>query len=172
SWRKVIADRMTASWQEIPHHAQSIDIDVTYLAQYIADTKNDPSIPRLTYLPFLMKAIQSGIQVTPEINAHCFKDHYVIQKDLHIGIAVDVDGKLLVPVIKQVQDKSILELTEELSELVGKARTNKLAPKDVQGGTLTISNVGVLGLFSGFSIIVPPQTTIVCVGAVRDVPSV
>ncbi|MCP4403434.1 MAG: 2-oxo acid dehydrogenase subunit E2 [bacterium] len=172
SWRKVIADRMTTSWQQIPHHAQSIDIDVTHLAQYIADTKNDPSIPRLTYLPFLMKAIQSGIQVTPEINAHCFKDHYVIQKDLHIGIAVDVDDKLLVPVIKQVQDKSILELTEELSELVGKARTNKLAPKDVQGGTLTISNVGVLGLFSGFSIIVPPQTTIVCVGAVRDVPSV
>ncbi len=171
-WRKVIAERMTSSWQEIPHHAQSIDIDVTHLAQYIAETKKDPSIPRLTYLPFLMKAIQSGIQVTPEINAHCFKDHYVIQKDLNIGIAVDIDGKLLVPVIKQVQDKSILELAGELSELVEKARTNKLAPKDVQGGTLTISNVGVLGLFSGFSIIVPPQTTIVCVGAVRDVPAV
>jgi len=171
-WRKVIADRLTASWTEIPHHAQSIDIDVTELSDYITETQNDTSIPRLTYMPFLMKAIQAGIMVTPEINAHCFGDHYVVRKDLNIGIAVDANGKLIVPVVKQVQNKSIAELAAELKSLVVRAREDKLAPQDVQDATITISNVGPLGLYSGFSIIVPPQTTIVCVGAVREVPAV
>jgi pyruvate/2-oxoglutarate dehydrogenase complex dihydrolipoamide acyltransferase (E2) component len=171
-WRKVIADRLTASWTSIPHHAQSIDIDVTELSQFIAETQNDASIPRLTYMPFLMKAIQAGINVTPEINAHCFGDHYIIRHDLNIGIAVDANGKLIVPVVKQVQNKSVSDLATELKSLVGRAREDRLEPKDVQDATITISNVGPLGLFSGFSIIVPPQTTIICVGAVREVPAV
>jgi len=171
-WRKVIADRLTASWTEIPHHAQSIDIDVTELSDYITETQNNSSIPRLTYMPFIMKAIQAGIKVTPEINAHCYGDHYVIRHDLNIGIAVDANGKLIVPVVKQVQNKSIADLALELKSLVVRARQDKLEPKDVQDATITISNVGPLGLYSGFSIIVPPQTTIVCVGAVREVPAV
>ena len=171
-WRKVIADRLTASWTEIPHHAQSIDIDVTELSDYIIETQNDSSIPRLTYMPFIMKAIQAGIKVTPEINAHCYGDHYIIRHDLNIGIAVDANGKLIVPVVKQVQNKSIADLALELKSLVARAREDKLEPQDVQDATITISNVGPLGLYSGFSIIVPPQTTIVCVGAVREVPAV
>ncbi len=171
-WRKVIADRLTASWTEIPHHAQSIDIDVTELSNYITEIQNDSSMPRLTYMPFVMKAIQAGINITPEINAHCYGDHYVIRKDLNIGIAVDANGKLIVPVVKQVQNKSIVQLSGELTSLVGKAREDKLEPRDVQDATITISNVGPLGLYTGFSIIVPPQTTIICVGAVREVPAV
>jgi 2-oxoglutarate dehydrogenase E2 component (dihydrolipoamide succinyltransferase) len=171
-WRKVIADRLTASWTEIPHHAQSIDIDVTELADYITETQNDTSLPRLTYMPFIMKAIQAGIRITPEINAHCYGDHYVIRRDLNIGIAVDANGKLIVPVVRQVQNKSIADIALELKSLVVRAREDKLEPKDVQDATITISNVGPLGLYSGFSIIVPPQTTIVCVGAVREVPAV
>jgi len=171
-WRKVIADRLTASWTEIPHHAQSIDIDVTELSDYISETQNDSSLPRLTYMPFIMKAIQAGINVTPEINAHCYGDHYIIRHDLNIGIAVDANGKLIVPVVKQVQNKSIADLALELKSIVGRAREDKLEPQDVQDGTITISNVGPLGLYSGFSIIVPPQTTIICVGAVREVAAV
>ena len=171
-WRKVIADRLTTSWTEIPHHAQSIDIDVTELSDYISETQNDSSLPRLTYMPFIMKAILAGIKVTPEINAHCYGDHYVIRHDLNIGVAVDANGKLIVPVVKQVQNKSIADLALELKSLVVRAREDKLEPQDVQDATITISNVGPLGLYSGFSIIVPPQTTIVCVGAVREVPAV
>jgi 2-oxoglutarate dehydrogenase E2 component (dihydrolipoamide succinyltransferase) len=171
-WRKVIADRLTTSWTEIPHHAQSIDIDVTELSDYINETQKDSSIPRLTYMPFLMKAIQAGINVTPEINAHCYGDHYVIRYDINIGIAVDANGKLIVPVVKQVQNKSIADLALELKSMVTRAREDKLEPQDVQDATITISNVGPLGLYSGFSIIVPPQTTIICVGAVREVPAV
>jgi len=171
-WRKVIADRLTASWTEIPHHAQSIDIDVTELSDYITETQNDASLPRLTYMPFIMKAIQAGVYVTPEINAHCYGDHYIIRHDLNIGVAVDANGKLIVPVVKQVQNKSIADLARELKSLVARAREDKLEPLDVQDATITISNVGPLGLYAGFSIIVPPQTTIVCVGAVREVPAV
>ncbi|MGD9290150.1 MAG: dihydrolipoamide acetyltransferase family protein [Desulfobacterales bacterium] len=170
-WRKVIADRLTTSWTEIPHHAQSIDIDVTELSDYISETQNDASIPRMTYMPFIMKAIQAGTRVTPEINAHCYGDHYVIRQDLNIGIAVDANGKLIVPVVKQVQQKSIADIAVELKSLVARAREDKLEPQDVQDATITISNVGPLGLYSGFSIIVPPQTTIVCVGAVRETPA-
>ena len=171
-WRKVIADRLTTSWTEIPHHAQSIDIDVTELSDYITETQKDSSLPRLTYMPFIMKAIQAGIRITPEINAHCYGDHYVIRHDLNIGIAVDANGKLIVPVVKQVQNKSIADIALELKSIVVRAREDKLEPQDVQDATITISNVGPLGLYSGFSIIVPPQTTIVCVGAVREVPAV
>ena len=171
-WRKVIADRLTTSWTEIPHHAQSIDIDVTELSDYISETQNDSSLPRLTYMPFIMKAIQAGIRTTPEINAHCYGDHYIIRYDLNIGIAVDANGKLIVPVVKQVQHKSIADIALELKSLVALAREDRLEPRDVQDATITISNVGPLGLYSGFSIIVPPQTTIVCVGAVREVPAV
>ena len=156
----------------LTYRYESIDIDVTELSDYIAETQGDASIPRLTYMPFLMKAIQAGINVTPEINAHCYKDHYVIRQDLNIGIAVDANGKLIVPVVKQVQNKSIADIAIELKSLVVRAREDKLEPKDVQDATITISNVGPLGLYSGFSIIVPPQTTIVCVGAVREVPAV
>jgi pyruvate/2-oxoglutarate dehydrogenase complex dihydrolipoamide acyltransferase (E2) component len=171
-WRKVIADRLTGSWTEIPHHAQSIDIDVTELSDYIAETQSDSSLPRLTYMPFMMKAIQAGIRITPEINAHCYGDHYVIRHDLNIGIAVDANGKLIVPVVKKVQNKSIADIALELKSLVARAREDTLEPQDVQDATITISNVGPLGLYSGFSIIVPPQTTIVCVGTVREVPAV
>lgn len=171
-WRKVIADRLSTSWTEIPHHAQSIDIDVTELSDYIAETQNDSSLPRMSYMPFIMKAIQAGIRVTPEINAHCYGDHYIIRHDLNIGVAVDANGKLIVPVVKQVQNKSIVDLAVEMKSLVSKAREDKLTLQDVQDATITISNVGPLGLYSGFSIIVPPQTTIVCVGAVREAPAV
>jgi len=171
-WRKVIADRLTTSWTEIPHHAQSIDIDVTELSDYISETQNDSSLPRLTYMPFIMKAIQAGIRITPEINAHCYGDHYIIRHDLNIGVAVDANGKLIVPVVKQVQHKSIADIARELKSLVARAREDNLEPQDVQDATITISNVGPLGLYSGFSIIVPPQTTIVCIGAVREVPAV
>ena len=111
-WRKVIADRLTTSWTEIPHHAQSIDIDVTELSDYITETQNDSSIPRLTYMPFLMKAIQAGINVTPEINAHCYGDHYIIRHDLNIGVAVDTDPENMLS-----EDEAARVFHREMKEL-------------------------------------------------------
>jgi len=171
-WRKVIADRMTTSVREVPHYNNAVEIDVTDLSQMIAASKSREDQPRLTYLPFIMKAIKVGIDLIPEVNAYCYEDGFVVQDDLNIGVAVDLGEKLLVPVVKDVKDKSILQLGEEVREIILKARDDKLEPKDITGGTITITNAGVYGIMYGTPIILQPQTTIMSLGAVREVPSV
>ena len=119
-----------------------------------------------------MKAVQVGIELVPEANAYCFEDGYVIQDDLNIGVAVDLGQKLLVPVVKNVREKTIAGLAEDILKIVEKAREDKLDPEDIQGGTITLTNAGVYGIMYGTPIILRPQTTIMSLGAVREVPSV
>jgi pyruvate dehydrogenase E2 component (dihydrolipoamide acetyltransferase) len=171
-WRKVIADRMISSAKNVPQACTLVEIDVTDISRLIASTKGSPDQPRLTYLPFIMKAIQVGVEVTPEINAYCYDDGFVLQSDLNIGVAVDLGEKLLVPVVKRVREKSILELAEEIRKLAEKARAEKLEPKDVEGGTITVTNLGPYGMHAAMPIILQPQTTIIGIGAVREAPSV
>jgi len=171
-WRKVIADRMAASVREAPHYDQAIEVDVTELFQMIAANRAREDQPKLTYIPFVMKAIQAGMAVIPEVNAHVEEDGYVIQDNLNIVVAVDQGEKLLVPVVKDVKDKTILQLGVELNAIIKKAREDRLEPQDLTGGTITITNAGVYGILYGTPIIFQPQTTIMSLGAVRDVPSV
>jgi pyruvate/2-oxoglutarate dehydrogenase complex dihydrolipoamide acyltransferase (E2) component len=170
-WRKVIADRMTKSVRSVPHYNNAVEVDVTDLSQMIAANRKKEDQPRLTYLPFIMKAIKVGIDLIPEVNAFCYEDGFVVQDDLNIGVAVDLGEKLLVPVIKNVKNKSILQLGEEIGQIISKARADQLEPKDITGGTITITNAGVYGIMYGTPIILQPQTTIMSLGAVREVPS-
>lgn len=170
-WRKVIADRMVSS-ARVPQGRTVVEIDVTDLAGLIRSLKEQGGGPNVTYLPFLMKAIQAGIGNIPEINAYCYEDGFVLQKELNIGVAVDVDEKLIVPVVKKVRDKSILELAEEIRTLAGKARNNGLKPEDVQDGTITITNLGPYDVYAAMPLILQPQTTIVAMGTVREQPAV
>jgi len=169
-WRKVIADRMLSSAREVPQGRTLVEIDVTDLANFIRSVKKRGGGQRITYLPFLMKAIQAGIEVTPEVNAYCYDDGFVLQKELNIGVAVDVGEKLVVPVVKKVRDKSILELTDEIQELAQRARTERLKPEDVQGGTITVTNLGPYDVYAAEPLILQPQTTIVAMGMVREQP--
>ena len=171
-WRKVIADRMTSSVRNVPQASTLVEIDVTEMTRLIAATKGQTDQVRLTYLPFIMKAIQVGVDVTPEVNAYCYEDGFVLQRDLNIGVAVDLGEKLMVPVVKRVREKSILELAEEIRRLAEKARAEKLEPKDVEGGTITVTNLGPYGMYAAMPIILQPQTTIIGIGAVREEPSV
>jgi pyruvate dehydrogenase E2 component (dihydrolipoamide acetyltransferase) len=171
-WRKVIADRMISSARNVPQASTLMEIDVTEIANLIASSKAGPDQVRLTYLPFIMKAIQSSIHVAPEINAYCYEDGFILQKDLNIGVAVDLGEKLIVPVVKGVPGKSILELAEEVRHLAEKARAEKLDPKDIEGGTITITNLGPFGAYAAVPLILQPQTTIIGIGAVREEPSV
>ena len=171
-WRKVIADRMTSSARNVPQAGMFIEIDVTDIVKLIESTRGQTEQARLTYLPFIMKAIQMGVDVIPEINAYCYEDGFVLQRALNIGVAVDLGEKLIVPVVKGVREKSILELAEETRKLVEKARAEKLEPKDVEGGTITVTNLGPYGIYGAMPIILQPQTTIIGIGAVREVPSV
>jgi len=171
-WRKVIADRMISSAREVPQGRTLVEIDVTDLAKLISSVKNKGDGIRITYLPFLMKAIQAGIEVTPEVNAYCYDDGFILQKELNIGVAVEVGEKLVVPVVKKVRDKSILELAEEIRELAEKARSEKLKPEDVQEGTITITNLGPFDVYAAVPLILQPQTSIVAIGTAREVAGV
>ena len=171
-WRKVIADRMISSARNVPQASTLMEIDVTEIANLIALSKAGPDQVKLTYLPFIMKAIQLSIHVAPEINAYCYEDGFILQEDLNIGVAVDLGEKLIVPVVKGVREKSILELAEEVRHLAEKARAEKLDPKDIEGGTITITNLGPFGAYAAVPLILQPQTTIIGIGAVREEPSV
>lgn len=171
-WRKVIADRMISSAREVPQGRTLIEIDVTDLAELIRSVKNRDDGIRMTYLPFLMKAIQAGIEVTPEVNAYCYDDGFVLQKELNIGVAVEVGEKLVVPVVKRVRDKSILALAKEIRELAEKARSERLKPEDVQEGTITITNLGPYDVYAAVPLILQPQTSIVAIGTVREAAGV
>jgi pyruvate/2-oxoglutarate dehydrogenase complex dihydrolipoamide acyltransferase (E2) component len=172
SWRKVIADRMISSARNVPQASTLMDIDVTEIASFIVSAKEGPGQVRLTYLPFLMKAVQMALPAAPEINAYCYDDGFVLQQDLNIGVAVDLGEKLVVPVVKGVREKSILDLAEEVRTLAAKARAEKLDPRDVEGGTITLTNLGPFGAYAAMPLILQPQTTIIGIGAVREEPSV
>jgi pyruvate dehydrogenase E2 component (dihydrolipoamide acetyltransferase) len=163
---------MLSSARNVPQASTLMEIDVTEIASLIASTKGQPNQTRLTYLPFIMKAVQMGMQLAPEINAYCYDDGFILQRDLNIGVAVDLGEKLIVPVVKAVQGKSILELAEEVRTLAEKARAGKLDPKDVEGGTITLTNLGPFGAYAAMPLILQPQTTIIGIGAVREEPSV
>ncbi len=170
-WRKVIAGRMVKSTIEVPHYMMSVEADVTELRVVIDRLRAREGL-HVTYLPFMMKAIEAGIEDEPLINAWCDGNGYTIKKDLNIGIAVDLGEKLLVPVVKDVSGKSVLELTKELEELVRKTREENLETADVEGGTITLTNVGMFATTYATSVIVQPQVAIVYMGAVTEAPGI
>jgi pyruvate dehydrogenase E2 component (dihydrolipoamide acetyltransferase) len=171
-WRKVIADRMISSAKNVPQASTLMEIDVTEIAGIIASTRGGQGQARLTYLPFIMKAVQVAVEVVPEINAYCYEDGFILQRELNIGVAVDLGEKLIVPVVKGVRDKSISELAEEVRDLAAKARAEKLEARDVEGGTITLTNLGPFGAYAAVPLILQPQTAIIGIGASTEVPSV
>lgn len=171
-WRKVIAEKMTASFREVPHYTMSVEVDMTDAAALIEQARGEAGQPRITYLHLVMKALVTGIDLVPQVNAYCFPDGYELRGEVNIGVAVDLGEKLLVPVVKQVREKNLLEIAAETGRLVRKAREDRLEPGDVEGGTITLTNVGIYNIHSGTSIIMQPQSSILYLGVVREVPAV
>ena len=170
-WRKVIADRMLASKTEIPHYTMSVEADVTELSHLIQRIRELEGL-RITYLPFMIKALEHGIQEVPAVNAYCDGKGFTILEEINMGIAIDLGEKLLVPVIKDVRSKSVLELVDELDVLIKKTREERLEPADVEGGTITLTNVGMFQIHSATSVILQPQVSIIYMGTAREAPAV
>jgi len=170
-WRKVIADRMLASKTEIPHYTMSVEADVTELSHFIQRIRELEGL-RITYLPFMMKALEHGIQEVPIVNAHCDGKGFTVLEEINMGIAIDLGEKLLVPVIKDIRSKSVLELVDELGILIKKTRDERLEPSDVEGGTMTLTNVGMFQIHSATSVILQPQVSIIYMGTAREAPGV
>jgi pyruvate dehydrogenase E2 component (dihydrolipoamide acetyltransferase) len=165
---KLISTNMQRNWNSVPHVAQFNEIDVTDLEEFRAGLKGEAERrgARLTFLPFLLKACAKALLEYPQFNVSLHSSgEYVIQKKyVHIGMAVATEAGLLVPVIKNVDQKTIWQLAEEVIELSSKAKDRKLKADDMQGACFTISSLGAIGGTGFIPIVNAPEVAILGVG--------
>jgi 2-oxoglutarate dehydrogenase E2 component (dihydrolipoamide succinyltransferase) len=172
--RKKIAQHMVLSKQTSAHVTTVFEVDFTAIDKLRRQNKDAYAERgvKLTYLPFIVQAIVAGLREFPIINASMDESSVIYHRDLNIGIAVALDWGLIVPVVKNADEKNILGLSKTINDLGERARTRKLSPDDVQGGTFTITNPGIYGGLFGTPIINQPQVAILGVGGVKKRPVV
>jgi pyruvate dehydrogenase E2 component (dihydrolipoamide acetyltransferase) len=175
SIRRTIAKRMQQSFQESPHIALTVDVDVTE----VENTRKRFNIqaeklgqPRITITALIIKVVAWALARNPYINASFNEDSILLWKDVNIGVATALPQGLVVPVLKSVDQLGVSEINMRLSELAERARENKLKLEDVQGGTFTISNLGMFGIPHFRAVINPPESAILAVGSVVRKPVV
>jgi pyruvate dehydrogenase E2 component (dihydrolipoamide acetyltransferase) len=164
--RRIVGQRMAQSKQSAPHFYISVDIDMTAVNRRRNEAKErgDPPIPSMN--DFIVQACARALKEFPALNAS-FTDQGIHQHvDINVGIAVALDEGLVVPVIRNADRLSLMEFAEQSRELADKAQNKKLFPLDYEGGTFTVSNLGMLGVDSFIAIINPPQCAILAVGRV------
>ncbi|MDP3917380.1 MAG: dihydrolipoamide acetyltransferase family protein [Nanoarchaeota archaeon] len=173
--RKTIARNMTRSATEIPHVSHIDRADLTKLSEIrsVEKEKAEKEGIKLTYLPFIVKAIVAALKEHPTLNSVLESDEFgneeiVMRKYYNIGIAVDTSDGLMVPVIKSADKKSILDIAKEIADLADKARNKNINLSDMKGGTFTITNYGSLGGMFGTPIINYPEAAIVGLGRMKD----
>ncbi len=147
--RKKTAEHLSSAWVTIPHVTQFDKADITELEQLRKrfSKKTESTIGKLTITPFLLKVIASALKVFPQFNASIDMDksEVIYKKYYHVGVAVDTDRGLLVPVIKDIDKKSILEIAKELNEMAERARHKKTTLDEMQGAGFTLTNLGGIG---------------------------
>jgi 2-oxoglutarate dehydrogenase complex dihydrolipoamide succinyltransferase (E2) component len=158
--RKTIADRMLKSRQTSAHVSTFFEADFSAVAAFRKGRD-------LTYLPFVVRAVTKALRDFPIISSTWGDQGIIIKKDLHIGIATALEDGLLVPVIRHADRKGLTQLAKEIADLAERARSKKLNPDEVQGGTFTITNHGGFGSLLSTPIIHQPQIAILGVGAVQ-----
>lgn len=173
--RRVIAQRLLESKTTIPHFYLNIEVDTEPLMDLRAQV-NEASLandgPKYTVNDFIMRATVLATEAVPEVNASFTGDAIQQFGEVHLSIAVAIDEGLVTPVIRSAQTKSIKELAAEIKDLAVRARDKKLAPDEMQGGTITISNLGAYGIGHFDAIINPPQAAILSIGTITKQPVV
>ena len=159
--QRITGKRLQSAWQSIPHVTQFDEADITQLNEHRKEL-NTKKKTKLTFLPFLMKAAIKVLREMPKFNSSLDneEENLVIKNYYNIGIAVDTPSGLVVPVVKDVDKKTIYELSEELIDLSQRARNKKLKPSEMAGGTFTISSLGGIGGKFFTPIINPPEVAI------------
>ena len=172
--RRKIAQHMVLSKQTSAHVTTVFEFDFTNIEKLRKRYKESYAErgTKLTYLPFIVQAIVAGLREFPILNASMDETSVIYHRDLNIGIAVALDWGLIVPVVKNADEKNVLGLARAINDLGERARTKKLSPDDVQGGTFTITNPGIYGGLFGTPIINQPQVAILGVGGVKKRPVV
>ena len=173
--RKKIAEHMTFSKQTSAHVTSVYEIDMTNVAKFRDKNKAEFQNrygTKLTYMPFIFQAVSNALRKFPVVNAQVSGDQIVYKGDINLGMAVALDWGLIVPVIKKADSFSLAGLAQTANDLADRARTKKLMPDEVSGGTFTITNPGVFGGLFGTPIINQPQVAILCVGTIEKRPKV
>ncbi len=174
--RKLIADHMVMSKQTSPHVTSFVEVDVTNIVVWREKVKKNfekREGQKLTFTPIFMEAVVKAIKDFPMINISVDGNKIIKRKNINIGMATALpSGNLIVPVIKNADGLNLIGLASAVNGLADKARNNKLAPDDIQGGTYTITNVGTFGNVFGTPIINQPQVAILAIGAIKKKPAV
>ncbi len=168
--RRKIAEHMTFSKQTSAHVTSVYEIDMTNVARFREKNKTEFQArygTKLTFMPFIFQAVNQALRKYPVVNAQVSGDSIIYKGDINLGMAVALDWGLIVPVIKKADTLSLSGLAITANDLADRARTKKLMPDEVQGGTFTITNPGVFGGLFGTPIINQPQVAILCVGTIE-----
>jgi pyruvate dehydrogenase E2 component (dihydrolipoamide acetyltransferase) len=173
--RKKIAERMVESKRTSAHVHSIFKVDMTRIVRLREKVRKQWEMRngvKLTYMPFIAKALMHGIRLKPIVNSSVIGDGIQYHKNINIGIAVALEWGLIVPVVKGAENMSFVGLQRAISDLGERARTKKLSPDDVQGGTITITNPGIYGPQFGTPIILQPQVAILGMGGIFKEPVV
>jgi 2-oxoglutarate dehydrogenase E2 component (dihydrolipoamide succinyltransferase) len=173
--RQRIAEHMIASKHVSPHVYSVDEVDMTKVASLRAKAKDEFEKryeTKLTFMPFFVKAAVAGLRAFPTMNASLDGTNVILHKEINIGIAVALEWGLIVPVIKNADEKNLLGIQRNLNDLAERARTKKLKPEEVQEGTFSITNPGVFGGLFGLPVISQPNVCILGLGAIEKRPVV
>jgi pyruvate dehydrogenase E2 component (dihydrolipoamide acetyltransferase) len=174
--RRTIARRLSQSMQAAPHFYVTSVIDTGKLAELRAQVNayaaTDPSPVKISFNDLIIKAVAKALTRMPQVNVSFAEDRLIQKKQVHVGMAVALEQGLIVPVIHNADMRSILDVARESHRLAEAARTGRLRPEDLSGGTFTVSNLGMYDVESFTAVINPPESAILAVGSITPTPVV
>jgi pyruvate dehydrogenase E2 component (dihydrolipoamide acetyltransferase) len=168
--RKIIAEKMVFSKQNIPHIAHSTKADVTKLVEL--KDKIKPFYNKLTFTDFIIKMASNALRENLALNSSLLENKHIIYKDINIGLVVAVPNGIIVPTFPECDKLTIFDIANKRRDLVGKVRENKISMDEISNGTSTISNLGIYNIRNFTAIIYPPQGAILSVGTIYTSPEV
>jgi 2-oxoglutarate dehydrogenase E2 component (dihydrolipoamide succinyltransferase) len=162
---------MVNSYYQAPHAFLVTEVDITHILEYIAREREAVQQKhgfKLTITPFFVEAVSCAVQKFPMMNASLDQETIIVKKHVNIGLAVNLqDDGLIVPVIKDCQQRDMLSIAQAIADLSKRAREGQLKPQEVTEGTITVTNFGMSGALIGLPIIRYPEAAIVAIGAIR-----
>ena len=174
--RRTIAKRLSQSMQTAPHFYVTSVIDTGKLAdlrrQINEYAQNEPEPIKVSFNDLIVKAVAIALVRMPQVNVSFAEDRLILKKQVHIGMAVALEQGLIVPVIRNAEQRSVLAIARESQRLAELARTGKLRPEDFSGGTFTVSNLGMFEVESFTAVINPPESAILAIGSITPTPVV
>jgi pyruvate dehydrogenase E2 component (dihydrolipoamide acetyltransferase) len=174
--RRTIARRLSQSMQTAPHFYVTSVIDTDKLAAFRQQINeyaaNDPAPIKISFNDLIVKAVAKALVRMPQVNVSFAEDRLLQKKQVHIGVAVALEQGLIVPVVRNVDQRGILDVARETRRLADAARDGKLRPEEFSGGTFTVSNLGMFDVESFTAVINPPESAILAVGSITPTPVV